>query len=125
MKKSIFLCAILIFLTVSVLIQQTATANVYEASTLHNAVSRSDTVQGLFYQRWDKIIEESLYLDLYAKINWLNGFQVNSYNRGSGEYEATEMTLVRTYGSITINYPILTMNYWEEVGKRFDLEKDI
>ncbi len=123
MKKGLIFFVISSTLTLFFLIPVTTHANVYEASTLHNAVSRSDTVQGLFYQRWETIIEESLYLDLYSKINWLSGFQVNSYNRGTGTSEATEMTLVRTYGSITITYPILTMNYFDQISKRFDYEK--
>ncbi|MCU0821218.1 MAG: hypothetical protein MUC95_01940 [Spirochaetes bacterium] len=99
-------------------------AVVYEASTLHNGVSRSDTAQGLFYKRWDTIVEDSIYLDLYCRINWLQGFHVKAYNRGTGDYQATDMTLVRTYGSVTINYPILGSNYLEEIKNRFSFIRE-
>lgn len=118
-------CLLLLLSIASLLIfHLNAGAVVYEASTLHNAVSRADTVQGLFYDRWDTIIEESLYLDLYCRINWLNGFQVNAFNQGTGETEATEMTLVRTYGSITINYPVLGDNFFDSLKKRISMEKE-
>ncbi len=108
---------IIIFLMMS-----SAKAVVYEASTLHNGVSRSETVQGMFYNRWDTIIEDSLYLDFYCRINWLQGFQVKAYNRGTGDTQATDMTLVRTYGSVTLNFPILGNNYIDEIKKRVSFE---
>jgi len=82
-------------------------AAVYEASTLHNAVARSETVQDLFFKRWEIIQEKELYIDFYGKLNWVPGFQINTYNKGKDELEPVDMRLVRTYGSITINYPIL------------------
>lgn len=82
-------------------------AVVYEASTLHNAVARSETVQDLFFERWSYILDRQQYLDLYGKINWIPGFKVNTYNRGTGKKEAVDMTLVRGYGSLTVNIPVL------------------
>ncbi|TAL33448.1 MAG: hypothetical protein EPN93_13795 [Spirochaetes bacterium] len=79
----------------------------YEASTLHNAVARSETVQDLFFERWDKIQEKELYFDWYGKLNWVNDFKINTVNAGSGAKETVPMTLVRAYGSLTLNYPIL------------------
>lgn len=92
-------------------------AVVYEASTLHNGVSRSDTVQGLFYKRWDNIVEDSLYLDLYCRINWLQGFQVKAYNRGTG-YSVNGWIF-----KIEYNMPLggfhfmVNKNYSEEIRK--------
>ncbi len=82
-------------------------AAVYEASTLHNAVSRSETVQDLFFQRWETILDRELYLDWYGKINWVDNFKINTVNAGTGQKQAVPMTLVRTYGSLTITYPVL------------------
>lgn len=82
-------------------------AAVYEASTLHNSVSRSETVLDLFFDRWNRIQDMELYFDWYGKINWVNNFQVNAVNAGTGKTEAVDMTLVRAYGSITINIPLL------------------
>jgi len=82
-------------------------AAVYEASTLYNAVSRSETVQDLFFQRWDIIQEKELYFDFFGKINWVPGFQINTIKSATGKKEAVDMRLIRSYGSITVNYPIL------------------
>ncbi len=82
-------------------------ASSYEASTLLNAVKRSETVQDLFLARWDIIQEKELYFDWFGKINWVEDFKVNTVNAGSGLMETVPVTLVRTYGSITINYPIV------------------
>jgi hypothetical protein len=79
----------------------------YEASTLHNSVSRSETVLDLFFQRWESIQERELYLDWYGRINWVSDFKINTVNAGTGEKETVPMTLVRTYGSITVNYPVV------------------
>ena len=84
-----------------------AQAEVYEASTLHNSVSRSETVMDLFFKRWDTIQERELYCDIYGKINWVPGFQIKSINKGTGERMAVDMRLVRSYGSISLNYPII------------------
>lgn len=86
----------------------TAAGAVYEASTLHNAVSRSETVQDLFLRRWDEIFDRELFLDLFGKINYINNFKVNTLNKGTGKKEPVDMTLVRTYGSISFAYPVLT-----------------
>lgn len=80
-------------------------AGTYEASSLFNSVQRSETVLDLFFERWDTILDRQLYLDLYAKINWVNGFSVKSFE--AGQKKNIPMTLVRTYGSLTVNYPIL------------------
>ncbi len=79
----------------------------YEASTLHNAVSRSETVLDLFFARWRHIQEKELYFDLFGRINWVPNFKINTVNTGSGEKESVPMTLVRTYGSVTLNFPII------------------
>ncbi len=82
-------------------------AAVYEASTLHNAVSRSETVLDLFYERWERIQDMELYFDWYGKINWVDDFKVNAVNAGTGQRQAVPMTLVRAYGSVTLNFPLL------------------
>ncbi len=96
----------LLFICQFFFILSPVSASVYEASTLHNAVSRSETVQDLFNARWEEILERNLYFDIYGKINWVRDFQVNSYNSGTGEKEPVEMTLVRAYSSVTFNFPI-------------------
>ena len=100
-------------------------ATIYESSTLHNSIKRSETVQDIFIERWDKIIQESLYFDLYGRINWVNGFKVNTQNQGSGEIETTDLTLVRTYGGISINFPILGSDYLQSISDRFDIDDAI
>ncbi len=80
-------------------------AEVYEASTLHNAVARSETVLDLFYQRWDQMESREQYFDSYLKLNWVKDFNINALNRGSMEYEPVSMTLVRTYSSMTVSLP--------------------
>lgn len=82
-------------------------AAVYEASSLHNAVSRSETVLDLFYDRWERIQDMNLYFDLYGRINWVHNFKVYAVNQGNNQREAVNMRLVRTYGSMTINIPLL------------------
>jgi len=79
---------------------------VYEASTLYNSVSRSETVQDLYMKRWETNKEKNFYFDIYGKINWIFDFDVNSYNAGTDKYEATELRLTRTYGSMTLAIPI-------------------
>ncbi|MFC1670556.1 hypothetical protein ACFL20_09190 [Spirochaetota bacterium] len=106
MKKNgvmVLCCTIILILLGGVSVK----AAVYEASSLHNAVSRSETVQDLFAKRWELILEKELYIDLYGKINYIPGFKINTVNAGTGEKEATNMVLVRTYGSVTLAYPIL------------------
>ena len=73
----------------------------YEASTLHNAVSRSETVQGLFAERWSTILAGDPFLDLYGRINWVPAFKVNTVTM-TGEKRTVPMTLVRTYGSLSL-----------------------
>ena len=119
MKKFV----ILMFTLVSVAIGSAVLdAAVYEASTLHNAVSRSETVQDLFFQRWEDIQNRELYVDVYGKLNWIPGFKVSTVNSGSGEKETHDMTLVRTYGSVTVNYPILG-GYEGTIGERLQGKK--
>jgi len=79
---------------------------VYEASTLHNSVSRSETVQDLYVKRWKVLQEENFYFDIYGKINWVFGFDVNTVNAGSLQTEPTDLRLTRTYGSMTLAMPI-------------------
>lgn len=98
MKKTIFLFFILLLI-------KNASSEIYEASTLHNSVSRSNTVQELFLNRWDILKEENFYFDIYGKINWVYGFNINTYNSGKNQYEPTDLNLVRTYGSMTLAFP--------------------
>jgi hypothetical protein len=79
---------------------------VYEASTLHNSVSRSETVQDLYVKRWKILQEENFYFDIYGKINWVFGFNINTINAGTDESETTDLRLTRTYGSMTLAMPI-------------------
>lgn len=80
--------------------------NVYEASTLHNAASRSQTVQQIFYQRWDTMLDNYLRFDAYINLNWVYDFYVNTYNRGTGEKEAVPMRLVRTFSDLIFLFPV-------------------
>ncbi|MCU0846193.1 MAG: hypothetical protein MUC76_14885 [Spirochaetes bacterium] len=77
----------------------------YEASTLHNAVSRSETVQGLFAERWKVILDRHPYVDIYGRINWIPAFKVNTVTM-TGEERTVPMTLVRTYGSLSVILPV-------------------
>ncbi len=79
---------------------------VYEASTLYNSVSRAETVQDLYMERWDVLKDKNFYFDIYGKINWIFNFDVNTYNSGTGKYESTKLRLTRTYGSMTLALPI-------------------
>jgi hypothetical protein len=99
-KKIIIILSIILFFNIN------SSAEVYEASTLHNSVSRSDTVQELFLERWDILKGENFYFDIYGKINWVFGFNVNTYNSGNNEYESTDLNLIRSYGSMTLAIPI-------------------
>jgi hypothetical protein len=105
MKRYLIRC--FLFISFFAVWSNSLNAAVYEASTLHNAVSRSETVQDLFFKRWDLIQEQELYFDFYGKLNWVHGFKINTINKGTGEKEAVDMRLIRTYGSITVNYPVL------------------
>ena len=55
----------------------------YEASSLFNSVGRSETVQDLFFERWETILDRQLYVDWYGKINWVHDFKVHTVNGGS------------------------------------------
>lgn len=81
---------------------------VYEASTLHNAASRSQTVQQIFYQRWDTIFSNYLRFDAYIQLNWVYDFYVNTYNRGTGTTQAVPMRLVRTFSDMAVLFPVYT-----------------
>lgn len=78
---------------------------VYDASTLYNSVTRAETVQDLFLQRWGILSEKNFYFDIYGKINWVFGFDVNTINAGTGQTEPTDLRLTRTYGSMTLALP--------------------
>ncbi|MGB4269863.1 MAG: hypothetical protein WBK20_11875, partial [Spirochaetota bacterium] len=82
--------------------------NVYEASTLHNAASRSQTVQQIFYQRWDTIFSNYLHFDSYIQLNWVYDFYVNAYNRGTGTTQAVPMRLVRTFSDVALLFSVYT-----------------
>jgi len=75
-------------------------AAVYEASTLHNAVTRSENVQSLFRDRWSLIQENNWNLDFFGRINWVPDFQVYDVD-ASGDKTAVNMRLIRTYGGFT------------------------
>ncbi len=81
---------------------------VYSASTLHNAASRSQTIQRIFYQRWDTMQNNFCYFDAYVDVNWVFDFDVNTYNRGTGATEAVPMKLVRTFSSMLLVLPVYT-----------------
>lgn len=88
-------------LTAVILAPRAAYPVAYEASTLHNAVSRSETAQGLFAERWKTILAGDLFFDLYGRINWIPAFKVNTVTM-TGEKRTVPMTLVRTYGSLSL-----------------------
>ena len=75
-------------------------AAAYEASTLHNAVARSENVQSLFVDRWSLIQENNWNLDFFGRINWVPDFQVYDVD-ASGDKTAVNMRLIRTYGGFT------------------------
>lgn len=102
MKKLLTIIAV----TVQIFIFSPLFSAVYEASTLHNSVSRSETVQDLFVKRWDILQTKNFYFDIYGKINWVFDFDVNTYNAGTGKTEPTDLRLVRTYGSMTLAIPV-------------------
>lgn len=102
MKKILIISAALIQLSIF----NPLYSAVYEASTLHNSVSRSETVQDLYVKRWKVLQEENFYFDIYGKINWVFGFDVNTINAGSSQIEVTDLRLTRTYGSMTLAMPI-------------------
>ncbi|HPS87815.1 MAG TPA: hypothetical protein PLY36_13780 [Spirochaetota bacterium] len=101
MKKILTICAALLQL----FIFNPLYSAVYEASTLHNSVSRSETVQDLYIKRWDILKEKNFYFDIYGKLNWVFGFDVNTINAGTGQTEPTDLRLTRTYGSMTLAIP--------------------
>ena len=101
MHLNILLCISLLALHLPVYAQ-----HVYEASTLHNAASRSQTVQHIFYQRWDTIFSNYLTFDAYIQLNWVYDFYINTYNRGSGTTQAVPMRLVRTFSDMAILFSV-------------------
>lgn len=101
MKKTIFLLPLLVLILV-----HTSYSAVYEASTLYNATARSETVQQLFQNRWDNLIDKNFYFDIALKVNWVYNFDINTWNAGTSQYEPENLNLVRTYGSMIIAYPI-------------------
>lgn len=103
MYLKIMLCISLLALHVPVYAQ-----NVYEASTLHNAASRSQTVQHIFYQRWDAIFNNYLHFDAYIQLNWVYDFNVNTYNHGTGSKQAVPMRLVRTFSDMAGLFSVYT-----------------
>ncbi len=92
-------------LTAGILAPRAAYPVAYEASTLHNAVSRSETVQGLFAERWRLILEREPCVDVYGRINWIPAFKINTITM-TGEERTVPMTLVRTYGSLSVILPV-------------------
>lgn len=94
------------FIAAQLLLVRPLFSAVYEASTLHNSVSRSETVQDLYMKRWSINQDRNFYFDLYGKINWIFNFDVNTYNAGTEQTEATSLKLTRTYGSMTLAIPL-------------------
>jgi hypothetical protein len=83
-----------------------ASATVYEASDLHNSVSRSETISNLFIENWETLKEENFYLYIDGRINKVTDFTINTYNAGTGNYEERKLNLIRTYGNLTLAMPI-------------------
>lgn len=94
------------FAVIQLLLVHPLFSAVYEASTLHNSVSRSETVQDLYLKRWSVLQDKNFYFDIYGKINWIFNFDVNTINAGTEETEATSLRLTRTYGSMTFAVPL-------------------
>ncbi len=80
----------------------------YEASALHNSVSRSETVLDLYFQRWTNILENDHTFDLFGRINWVNGFQIKTIDEGNGSKITVPMRLIRASGGISFLYPFST-----------------
>lgn len=118
MRKLLFAAAFVSSAVLSVPAYVSAAS--YEASSLFNSVGRSETVQDLFFERWETILDRQLYIDLYGKINWVNDFKVHTINQGNGQPQTIPMTLVRTYGSLTIDIPVLGGYDNTELTKRLN-----
>ena len=80
-------------------------ATSYEASSLHNAVSRSVAVEELYFQRWEKILANNWTIDVYGKINWVYDFGIKTVDSGDGSKITVPMNLVRTYGGMSLLLP--------------------
>ena len=102
MKKK----AINILILLSIFIPAGLYAAAYEASTLHNAVMRSESVQELFFERWALIQENNWNFDFFGRINWVPDFKIYSVNNQTGEKEAVNMRLIRTYGGLYLHVPV-------------------
>jgi hypothetical protein len=112
MKKTISMALLIWFLRYTGM----AVAVSYEASSLHNSVTRSESVQEQFFRRWALIEENAWNFDIYGKIDWVPGFSIYSRNRQTGEKEAVDMRLIRTCGGFT---------YLRQVGEDNDRGSDL
>ncbi len=92
------------------LIKSSLLAAPYEASTLHNSVARSETVESIFFERWALIQESEWNFDFFGKINWVHDFQIYSPSRETGENVPVSMRLIRTYGGLTYLHPLNKAN---------------
>ena len=88
----------------------------YEASTLHNSVNRSETVQKIYFERWDDIIENNYNIDFFGKINWVNDFQIKTVDAGNGSRIVVPMRLIRTYGGVSLLYVFSQSDSSENIG---------
>jgi hypothetical protein len=117
MKRRAIIILLITFAIMPAIISSSDAA-VYEASTLHNAVARSETVLDLFFERWERIQNMELYFDWYGRLNWVQGFNINAVNQGTKQKESVDMRLVRAYGSITVNIPVIGGYSGEDMRKR-------
>jgi hypothetical protein len=101
-------CKLLMICSFLIIAGSNSRAEVYEASSLFNAVTRAETIQDIFFKRWEENRGQFSYalIDLYGKWIWDDNFKVRTYNRGSKSYDTTDMELNRSYGGLTIALPI-------------------
>ena len=95
--------AILLLSAFCVLAPRSGYPVAYEASTLHNAVSRSETVQGLFAERWSAILAGDPFLDLCGRINWVPAFKVNTVTMTGGNKQTQRDSLINRVNQDTDN----------------------
>lgn len=81
----------------------------YQASSLHNAVRRSEGVQNLFRERWDVIRQDAAHFDLYGQLNWIPGMDIEQYDTVTGETTTTPLQLVRTRGFLAFTFGLFGM----------------
>ena len=84
----------------------TASAAAYEANSLFNSVSRAQTVEQIFLDRWDDNKERNIIADWFVTYQDLDQFEIKTYDQQSGTSHSTDMDLRRMYGGFTLAAPV-------------------